>query len=543
MNGPDPVSRPLIEERLAQGLAAALTGQAQSPTPGAPCDVQLCFRAGGKRLARVWGHGPGLEAALADAVARAGALPTAPSQIEISLARPGRLMRQEDLSRARANDFRGLYGIELRAPGARVRIGPLEMLTRNLGPKAALLALSRDIGLPLSQVQAWAFPADQYLMEWPGRRVHRLLRGQKIVPPASITRARTAEMAGLMEDWLLAQVAGSGAATYKYWPSSGKYSSANNMIRQFMASAALARIAQRRGDAVSAAAVRRNFAFNFATFYSQDNGLGLIHEGDKIKLGAAAVALIAGVNLPDPAPYQPQIAALARFVLSMQNPDGSFRTFLTPAERSDCQNFYPGEACLALMRLFEVTRDEALISAVSRAFAHYRDWHRADRNPAFVPWHSAALCRLHRHRPDPEIAAFVFEMNDWLLGIQQGHDRPADVWGEFFDPARPEFGPPHASATGVYLEGLIEAWDLARGLGDMARAEAYRRAILLGLRSLRQLQFRHPSDMFYLARRDRVLGALRTTTYDNTIRIDNVQHGLMAIHRILDLWDEAAFQP
>ncbi len=543
MNGPDPVTRPLIEDRLAQGLAAALTGQTPPLTFGLPTDVQLCFRARGKRLARVWGHGAGLEAALADAVARAGTLSTPPTQIEITLARPGRLMRQDDLSRARVNDFRGLYGIELRAPGTRARIGPLEMLTRNLGPRAALQALSHEIGLPLSRVQAWAFPADQFLMDWPGQRIHHLFRGQKIVPPATITRARTAEMAGLMEDWLLAQVAPSGAATYKYWPSSGKYSNANNMIRQFMASAALARIALRRGDAASAATVQRNFAFNFAAFYSQENGLGLIHEGDKIKLGAAAVALIACLDLPDPAPFQPQITALARFILSMQNQGGSFRTFLTPADRTDCQNFYPGEACLALMRLFAVTRDESLITAVTRAFAHYRDWHRADRNPAFVPWHAAALCHLHRHRPDPDIAAFVFEMSDWLLTIQQGRDRPADVWGEFFDPARPDFGPPHASATGVYLEGLIEAWDLARSLGDSARAEAYRKAILSGLRSLRQLQFRHPSDMFYLSRRTRVLGALRTTTYDNTIRIDNVQHGLMAIHRILDLWGEAEFRP
>lgn len=89
---------------------------------------------------------------------------------------------------------------------------------------------------------------------------------------------------------------------------------------------------------------------------------------------------------------------------------------------------------------------------------------------------------------------------------------------------------------------MIEAWALARHLGD-PREAVYRNAILLGLRSLRQLQFRHPSDMYYITNRDRVQGGLRTTTYDNTLRLDNVQHGLMAIHRILTLWSDAEFQP
>ncbi len=525
--------------RIAACLGAALMGTPPALIFGLPSLVQVCFRRKGQRLARVWGQGAGLEAALCSAVQRAAVDQSRVTHIEITVARPGRLMTDQDLSRARVNDFRGLMGIELRAPGKLARLGPLEMVTRNFGPKAALLALSREIGLPLAQGQAWAFPADQYLMEWPGARMHSLFRGQKPVPPSAITRARVQEMARGMEDWLLAQVAPDGAAAYKYWPSTGQYSSANNMIRQFMASAALAAIAARRGDCRPV--VDRNFAYNFNAFYTEDDSLGLIHEGEKVKLGAAAVALIACLNLGGTG-YQAQAAALSRFILSMQNPDGSFRTFLRPADRTDCQNFYPGEACLALMRLHQVAPDPALLTAVRRAFAFYRDWHRANQNPAFVPWHTSALCLYLRHENAPEMAAFVFEMNDWLLTIQQGNDRPADVWGEFFDPARPEFGPPHASATGVYLEGLIDAWDLANRLKD-PRAHTYRRAILCGLRSLRQLQFRHPSDMFYLTKRARVLGALRTTTYDNTVRIDNVQHGLMAIRRILDLWDRAAFQP
>jgi hypothetical protein len=261
--------------------------------------------------------------------------------------------------------------------------------------------------------------------------VHHLFRGQKTVPPSAITRTRVEEMAPGMEDWLLAQVGPDGAANYKYWPSSRRYSTKNNMIRQFMASAALANLARRRG--ASSGVVGANFAFNFATYYTQEARLGLIHEGKKVKLGAAAVALIACLSLGDPA-YEAQIAALCRFILSMQNADGSFRTFLRPADRYDCQNCYPGEACLAMMRLYEVTAEPHLLAAVERAFAYYRDWYRADPNPAFVPWHTAAYCLYLRHRDHPKMTDFVFEMNNWLLTLtdpnlaRRMQVRPAFIW-------------------------------------------------------------------------------------------------------------------
>ncbi len=158
-----------VADRLRDGLAAALGGHSIVAAFGLSTYVQLCFRRKGARLARVWGDGAGLEAAGADAVARA--MPAADlaadriTHIEVTVARAGRLMGQADLGRARANDFRGLMGIALGAPGKTVRMVPIEMLTRNLGPKAALRTLSREIGLPLTQLEPRAFPADQFLIE------------------------------------------------------------------------------------------------------------------------------------------------------------------------------------------------------------------------------------------------------------------------------------------------------------------------------------------------------------------------------------------
>ena len=61
---------------------------------------------------------------------------------------------------------------------------------------------------------------------------------------------------------------------------------------------------------------------------------------------------------------------------------------------------------------------------------------------------------------------------------------------------------------------------------------------MLGLRSAMQLAFRNDVDMFYVAERDRVKGGLRTTVFNNKIRVDNVQHVLMAVQKII-----RAFEP
>ena len=74
---------------------------------------------------------------------------------------------------------------------------------------------------------------------------------------------------------------------------------------------------------------------------------------------------------------------------------------------------------------------------------------------------------------------------------------------------------------------------LAIHVGDEPRPAAYRQAIERGLRSLRQLQFRDERDMFYISRKARVRGALRTEVYDNAVRIDSAAHALAATLKIL----------
>ena len=217
-----------------------------------------------------------------------------------------------------------------------------------------------------------------------------------------------------------------------------------------------------------------------------------------------------------------------------------FRTFFFPTERDGSNwNFYAGEALLFWAEAMRrKTGFAPTLERYTEIFARCRERHYQARNPAFVPWHTEACASLFKQTGRREFADFALEINDWLLPMQQWDERPdlpLDLRGRFYDPRRPEFGPPHAASTGAYLEGLTDAIAIARTLGDAGRAAAYERAVGRGLRSLRQLQFRDERDAFYVSKRDRVMGALRTEAYDNAVRIDSAAHALAATVNVLKL--------
>ena len=418
--------------------------------------------------------------------------------------------------------------------------GASEMIAANRTYERALAQMLEFQELPADsaatgRIEPALFDSMQLLIRLgEAPRLDLLWRGNRIVDASAVDADTARDLAEKMILWMHNQVDGDGRIVYKYYPSSGRESPGDNSIRQAMASVCLNRIALHSGRAADRDVADRNLDHLLRKYYRSDGGLGYVAEGGKAKLGAAALAALAIFENPDAARHREQFDGLSNTVDALWRETGEFRTFLKPDDRNDNQNFYPGEALLFwATRLAQGGGDPARLL---QSFAFYRAWHRASRNPAFVPWHTQAY---YSALPAVGAAAaqlenFIFEMNDWLLEMQQWDTAPQpDLKGRFYDPRHPEYGPPHASSTGVYLEGLIDAFDLARRNGDTARAGRYRLAILRGLRSLMQLQFRDDADMYYVTKRERVLGGIRTEVYNNTIRVDNVQHGLMALLKIL----------
>ncbi len=499
-------------------------------------DAWFCIRRNGTARRAGWIDCGALASLRKLVGARAG------EAVEICVASNFRRVADRRFARVFYPRARGLVGMEIEFRGEVLRLAPTRMLAANLGFDRALERRLEKWGASREQFAAEGrlrcFSARQYLLpSGDGRPPVELFRGSTPVETAAPEdRGRAADIADGIGAWMLRNLGDDGALPYKYWPSRGEDSPADNAIRRFLASLALARLGELRDSADIREAARRNLRFNLARYFQPlGDGRGAIVESTGAKLGAAALAALAIAESPAREEFADELAMLAAGVDSLADEERGFRTFFFPAARDrENWNFYSGEA---LLFWAEAARKGLSVAPsperCARAFERCRERHYRKRNPAFVPWHTQACASLYAQTGRREFADFVLEMSDWLLPMQQWDGIEADLRGRFYDPRRPEFGPPHAASTGAYLEGLADAAALARGLGEERRASAYERAIRRGLRSLRQLQFRDWRDMYYVSRTDRVLGALRTEAYDNAVRLDSAAHALAAAIKIL----------
>ena len=450
---------------------------------------------------------------------------------------------RERFARVFMQRARGLIGMEIAYGGEVSRISPTRMLAGNLRFRCAL---ERHLARTSVSIEEFfcsgrlrAFSGRQYLLSGDaGRGPVELYRGSTLVSPTrSVDKERTADLADGIGRWMLHNQAVDGSLPYKYWPSRGTQSPADNAIRRFLGSLAMFRLSELRKSSALLEGATRNLRYNLDRYFRPTGeGCGVIVERAGAKLGAAAVAGLAILANPAREEFSEQLAMLSKAIESLSHPELGFRTFFFPRSRDgDNWNFYSGEALLFWAEsVRQGLPDAPSVERCTAAFRRCRARHRQQRNPAFVPWHTQACASLFATTGRQEFADFAFEISDWLLPMQQWDDAlPPDLAGRFYNPRRPDFGPPHAASTGAYLEGLADALALARATGNHARATRYERALARGLRSLRQLQFRGDQDAFYVSRKPRVLGALRTEVYDNAIRVDSAAHALLAAVKIL----------
>lgn len=445
---------------------------------------------------------------------------------------------------------RGLVGLELQYGAGRARYSPLAFVTQNLSFERAVNYFLRHQGQDpratlRRPLKARTFGAHQVLVSVVGQPTAvELIRGNT-PEPETLSYAAFKQMKNGLADYMVGQVDKEGSAPYLYLPSSDRtVNSREVQVRHWLATWALSDLAGARHPGAEAA-LARNLRYNLRHFYRTDGEVGLIEAGfgEPVGTGAMALAGLAILEGPLAAKYSDFEAALGKGLEQAFNPDGSIASYLEPRDKSGNQNFYPGEVLVYWATVYEARRDPRLLERFMKSFRFYRAWHRENRNPAFVPWHTQAYYRVWRHTKNPELKEFIFEMNDFLLEMQQGEEAEfADFRGQFWNPEKPEYGSrPHVSSTGVYLEGLTAAYRLAEAVGDEGRRQSYKGAILRGLRSLRQHQFADGADLFYVAQVNRAEGGLRTTVYDNSLRIDNGAHAMRALLEVERLFKPADF--
>jgi hypothetical protein len=465
----------------------------------------------------------------------------------------------------------GVRGLQVNHGDDVKRLAPTWFISQNRKIPKQLTQIRNDWKLTekeFAECTFQTFEADQVLVRLDRTPVEAVVmfRGNEVVDVTEVTKQSTDALATGMLNWLVNNVHPDGRLTYHYFPSPAEEDKANNMIRQWMATNAMVRWAHDRKDQAVFDVAERNIDYNLATFFYYEvdgqklnlgpddpvpaDALGVIDYKGKVKLGSIGLAAMAMWLHPKREKWIDEIWALDRMVTHLWHEDGSFTSFHR-GSTEEFWNFYPGEAMLWWATMYAETKDPEVLRKFKISFEYYRKWHLEDnggknRNPAFVPWHLQADYAMWQALGDDEaefkqeLVDFMFEIATWLVENMQQWDegewRYPDERGRFYAPDQ-KWGVPHASSTGVYIEGLIDAWQLARDLGDTERREYYRVALIRGIREMMQLQFVDDVDMFYVRDRKYVEGGIRTTLFDNRIRCDNVQHPMMGIIKVVRFFE------
>lgn len=341
--------------------------------------------------------------------------------------------------------------------------------------------------------------------------------------------------------WLMNNQLPNGRFLYILRPARNEIPNSNNSLRQLMGSRVVSVEAGRshEWDEIH----QKNLDYVFDRWYREDENGGYIYFDDKSKLGSNAMLLRTLVYSPYFETYKTEAAAVAKGILFLQQPNGSFVPwYIEPGYAYDAKYllyFYSGEATLALLEYAEKTGDEAVLRAAIKAAEHYLDEYvvniEANYNPAYVPWHTMAFARLYKLTGEQKYADAIFTMNDRLLELL---DREVFI-GRFYKVELEAEGQqaPHSSSDAVYTEGLLYAYEVAQLLEDRAHVESYGEAIALALNRLMALQYDEEVPGFD-AEPSMYVGAIPIHETRPDIRVDTTQHALDAMEKYLKLFGE-----
>jgi hypothetical protein len=264
-----------------------------------------------------------------------------------------------------------------------------------------------------------------------------------------------------------------------------------------------------------------------------------IGDKNRVDAGSAALALLAYVELVrggSGSAFDADIRSLAKFLRSLQRPDGEFMHVYDRKRHQpiDVQlPFYSGEVALALGRAYRLTHDPADLHAATAGLAHLvrRSLFQNRYQYAAEHWTCQVLEELWEFAPNRAALDFCLDYQAFNRQSQVG-PQFADYEGGF---APNPFAPPRITGTASRTEGAVATLSTALAAGVSPAAlraltVQVRRALVFMLR----LQL-NPGPRHLLSDPERVEGGLPGSPTDLSVRIDYQQHFAGAVVRYLRL--------
>ena len=247
----------------------------------------------------------------------------------------------------------------------------------------------------------------------------------------------------------------------------------------------------------------------------------------EFKLGALGVPIVTLAKFTDvmrTPKYLPLMNALARGIITMQQPDGSFVHVLNSTDLSIKEPFrivyYDGEAVFGLMRLYSFTRDPQLLAASKLAFDRFiatDHWKHHDH------WLSYAVNELTKYDPRPEY--FEFGIKNFTDHLQFVRNRDTQY------PTLMEL----MMAADTMLERVKLMPEMSALLSTVNFEDFYAAMEALAANMLNG--YFYPEFAMYFARPESISGAFFMRHHEFRARNDDIEHflsGFVAYRRYLD---------
>ncbi|MFT3920930.1 MAG: hypothetical protein QM778_00180 [Myxococcales bacterium] len=268
-------------------------------SPGA---VSIEWRHSGRFLGTAWLVAPSQLSALAQIIDRARPSLQAANELLLCLAYTPRTVAlgdDHDWQQLTANLRRGLEAYELEMSGQPQTVkfvNPFAIVAQNRPIERQLLHYAQQYGFTLPQARAGqlmvrVYDTQQFFIDLYRSKAAAvpLYRTQEIVPLSTINRSQIERLRNLWGEYLIRSVQADGRMSYLFYPSRGTEDlQRNNAIRQWMATRALIAWWRETQSEQVLVILRRNLDYNLRAMYREEGNLGLIRDGEKIKLAQSS---------------------------------------------------------------------------------------------------------------------------------------------------------------------------------------------------------------------------------------------------------------
>jgi hypothetical protein len=334
-------------------------------------------------------------------------------------------------------------------------------------------------------------------------------------------------------NYLVDAVDQEGRFVYSYFPKADTESDSYNMVRHAGTIYSMMELYQIIGSEDLRLAGKRAIDYLLQSAYpcpGYEDLLCIVDSGE-VRLGGNALAIVAIVKYMEVTgsrEYLPQVTAMVRWIQATQAEDGEFsihqETFPEGGAIDFVSEYYPGEALLALMRLYNLAPEPSLLDTAENGaqwLINVRDGDLSDAELIHDHWLLYGLNDLYRQRPNELYLNHAFRIVGAIIQSQNRDPIYPDWLGSYYTP-------PRSTPTATRSEALYAAYQLARDFGDPIFAQQILGAIKLDISFQLQTQFR-PESVMYLDDPQRALGGFHRSLTNYEIRIDYVQHNLSSI--------------